>query len=147
MRRITYVMGNQAFSTLKAEQFMENVVSYFHAEESVENLAAAMSEGGFGSVPILAQDGMVIGIVSEVDLLQAIMEGKDLGKVTADQIMTKNPVTVTAETLALDLIRILYDKHLIRVPVVDVEGHLIGIVARRDILEGYFKATKRVWTF
>jgi len=147
MRRMTFMMGNKNFSTLKAEQFMENVVSCFYAEESGENLAAAMYEGGFGSVPILAKDGKVIGIVSEVDLLKVLLDGKDLAKVTADEIMTKNPVTVTAETLAPDIIRILYDKHLIRVPVVDTKGQLIGIVARRDILEGYFKATKRVWTF
>ena len=147
MRRITYMMGGRDFSALKAEQFMENVVSYFHAEESGENLAGAMSEGGFGSVPILAKDGKVIGIVSEVDLLKAIMEGKDLAKVTADEIMTKNPVTVTPETLALDIVRILYENHLIRVPVVDADGQLSGIVSRRDVLEGYFKATKRVWTF
>ena len=147
MRRMTFMMGNENFSTLKAEQFMENVVTCFYAEESGESLAAAMYEGGFGSVPIIAKDGKVIGIVSEVDLLKVLLVGEDLAKVTADEIMTKNPVTVTAETLALDIIRVLYDKHLIRVPVVDAKGQLIGVVARRDILEGYFKATKRVWTF
>ena len=65
MRRMTYMMGNENFSTLKAEQIMENVVTCFYAEESAENLAAAMYEGGFGSVPILAKDGKVVGIVSE----------------------------------------------------------------------------------
>ena len=147
MRRITYMMGGRDFSILKAEHFMQNVVSCFLAEESGEKLAGAMSEGGFGSVPILAKDGKVIGIVSEFDLLKAIMEGKDLAKVTAGEIMTKNPVTVTPEAPALDIIRILQDKHLIRVPVVDVDGKLTGIVSRRDILEGYFKATKAVWRF
>ena len=147
MRRITYMVGARDFSTLKAEQFMQNVVSYFRPEETGERLAGAMSEGGFGSVPILAKDGKVIGIVSEFDLLKAIIEGKDLAKVTAVEIMTKNPVTVTLEALALDIIRILQEKHLIRVPVVDADGQLAGIVARRDILEGYLRATKPVRGF
>ncbi len=147
MRRVAYMLGARDFPTLKAEQFMQDVVSYYHAEDTGEKLAGTMSEGGFGSVPILATDGKVIGIVSEFDLLKAISEGKDLAKLTAGEIMTKNPITVTLETPAMDIIRLLQEKHLIRVPVVDAEGKLAGVVARRDILEGYLRATKPVWRF
>jgi CBS domain-containing protein len=42
-------------------------------------LVRAITLGGFGSVPVLANDGTVVGIVSEFDLLKAIMEGKQLG--------------------------------------------------------------------
>jgi len=147
MRRVDYMSGARDFSTLKAEQFMQDVVSYYQAEDTGDRLAGAITEGGFGSVPILAKDGKVLGVVSEFDLLKVIMEGKELSKVTAGDIMTKGAITVTQETPALEIIQLLQSKHLIRVAVVDAEGRLVGIVSRRDILEGYVRVTKPIWTF
>ena len=147
MRRVDYMVGARDFETLKAEHFMQDVVSYYRVESTGDRLAGAITEGGFGSVPILANDGKVLGIVSEFDLLKAIMEGKELAKVTAGDIMTKGAISVTRDTPAMDIIHLLQSKHLIRVAVVDAEGKLVGIVARRDILLGYVRATKPIWTF
>jgi CBS domain-containing protein len=147
MRRVEHMIGPHDFAALKAEQFMQNVVSYYHAEDTGDRLAGAITEGGFGSVPILAGDGKVLGIVTEFDLLKAIKEGKELWKVTAGEIMTKGAISVTQDTLAMEIIQLLQSKHLIRVAVVDAEGKLVGVVSRRDILIGYLRATKPIWRF
>ena len=147
MRRVDYMVGARDFKTLNAEQFMQDVVTYYHAEDTVDRLAGAMSECGFGSVPILAADGKLVGIVSEFDLLKAIEEGKELVEVTAGEIMIKDPITVTRNTPAMDIIHLLQEKHLIRTPVVDDAGKLAGVVSRRDIIEGYLRATKAVRGF
>jgi CBS domain-containing protein len=147
MRRVDYMIGARDFATLKAEQFMQDVVSYYQVEDTGDRLAGAITEGGFGSVPILAKDRTVLGIVSEFDLLKAIMEGKELSKVTAGDMMTKGAISVTQDTPAMEIIQLLQSKHLIRVAVVDAQGKLVGIVSRRDILEGYVRATKPIWTF
>jgi CBS domain-containing protein len=106
-----------------------------------------MSECGFGSVPILATDGKLVGIVSEFDLLKVIEDGKELGKVTAGEIMIKDPITVVRDTPAMEIIHLLQERHLIRTPVVDADGKLVGVVSRRDIIEGYLRATKSVRGF
>ncbi|MBI3356961.1 MAG: CBS domain-containing protein [Nitrospirae bacterium] len=147
MRRVDYMIGLKDFAMLTAEQFMQDVVSYYHVEDMGDKLAGAITEGGFGSVPSLAKDGKVGGIVSEFDLLKTIMEGKDLSKVTAGDIMTRGQVSVPRDTPAPEIIHLLQSKHLIRVAVVDAQGKLVGIVARRDILLGYLRATKPIWTF
>ncbi|MCI6283110.1 MAG: CBS domain-containing protein [Selenomonas sp.] len=49
--------------------------------------------------------------------------------------MTKKVVTVKAEDDVSDVARIMRDKHIKRVPVLDDEGHLIGIVSRQDIVK------------
>jgi CBS domain-containing protein len=141
------MIGPKDFATLKAEQFMQDVVSYYQVEDTGDKLAGAMTEGGFGSIPILAKDGTVVGIVSEFDLLKAITEGKDLSKMTAGEMMTKGNVSVTKDTSATEIIHLLQSQHLIRVAVVDAQGKLLGVVARRDILLGYLRATKPIWTF
>jgi CBS domain-containing protein len=147
MRRVDYMIGPQDFTLLKAEQFMHDVVSYYSIEDTGDKLAGALTEGGFGSVPILAGDRKVMGIVSEFDLLDAIANGKELSQVTAGEIMTKEINSVNPDTPVLEIIQLLQSKHLIRIPVVDANGALAGIVARRDILLGYLRATKPIWTF
>ena len=147
MRRVDYMVGARDFKTLEAEQFMQDVVTSYQVEDTVDRLAGAMSEGGFGSVPILAKDEKLVGIVSEFDLLKAIEEGKDLEKVVAGEIMIKDPITVTRKTLAMEIVHLLQKKHLIRTPVVDDAGKLVGVVSRRDIIQGYLRATKSVGGF
>ena len=147
MRRVDYMVGARDFKTLEAEQFMQDVVTSYHVEDTIDRLAGAMSEGGFGSVPILAKDGKLVGIVSEFDLLKAIEEGKDLEKVTAGEIMIKNPITVARNTLAMEIIHLLQERHFIRTPVVDADGKLVGVVSRRDLIQGYLRANKVVGGF
>jgi len=53
--------------------------------------------------------------------------------------MTPNPVSVTQNNDVVTVIEVLQNNHLIRVPVVDSTGKLIGILARRDILRGYLQ--------
>jgi CBS domain-containing protein len=147
MRRVDYIVGTQDFSGLIAEQFMQNAVYTYHPEDSAETLAQTMTEEGFGSVPIVDHDQHLLGIVSEFDLLHAIKEKKSLFGVHASDLMTPAPVTVSPDTPAMDLIDRLEGKHLIRMPVVNEEGKLLGVVARRDVLQGYLKATKQTKMF
>jgi CBS domain-containing protein len=63
---------------------------------------------------------------------------------TAMDIMTRDVVTVTEEMLVKDLVHLLQERHLVRAPVVKGKT-LVGIVARRDAVFGYVKATAKYW--
>jgi len=141
------MVGTRDFKTMTAGQFMQDDVYFYHLDDTGDRLAEIMTAGGFGSVPVLNLERGLIGIVSEFDLLRAVLEDKSLSTVTAGELMTPNPITVGPDTQAMDLIRLLKEKHLIRLPVVDSGGKLVGVVARRDILEGYLKATKPLHGF
>jgi CBS domain-containing protein len=147
MRRVDYIVGMRDFKGLIAEQFMQDSVYAYHPEDPAEQLAQTMTEEGFGSVPIVDQDQHLLGIVSEYDLLHAIKEKQTLAGVLAGDLMTSGPVSVKPETPAMDIIDRLEGKHLIRMPVVNEEGQLLGVVARRDVLLGYLKATKATKVF
>jgi CBS domain-containing protein len=136
------MVGARDFKTLIAEQFMEDGVDAYRPEDDGETLAQAMTEGGFGSVPIVDQNRHLLGIVSEFDLLRALNEEKHLASVKAGDLMTPNPITVSPETPTMDIIQSLEAKHLIRMPVVNEEGKLVGVVARRDVLQGYLNAIR-----
>lgn len=140
MRRVDYMLGGEDFKKMSAAHFMQTDVYYYPKNATGDKLATAITMGGFGSVPIVDKGKRLVGIISEFDLLKAITNGKELEKVTAEEIMTVSPICVTEETLSEEIIQLLQEKHLIRVPVVDKNGTLVGVVARRDILQGYLKS-------
>ena len=92
-------------------------------------------------MPIVDENNKLVGIVSEFDLLAALRKGKKLQDVVAGEILTANPVSVTQDTDVVTLMDVLQNNHLIRVPVLDNVGKLIGIVARRDLLRGYLQTS------
>lgn len=128
---------------MTAAHFMESDVYYYSQNAPATELINAMTRGGFGSLPIVAPGKVLVGIVSEYDLLNAIMAGRDLKTLTAGEIMTADPVTISEETPAQDILAILQAKHFIRVPVVDENRILVGVVARRDILLGFKKSIEK----
>jgi CBS domain-containing protein len=134
------MLGGEDFSQMTAGHVMQTEVYYFSEDSPAIDLISAMTMGGFGSVPITKEGDIVVGIVSEYDILNAIQAGKDLNTVTAKEIMTKDPIAVSQEVSAKEVISILQSKHLIRVPIVDKNGVLVGIVARRDIMMGYLRS-------
>lgn len=147
MRRIDFLVGEIDFSTLTAAQFMQQDVIYFAKSVKAQSIAAAITTGNFGSVPIVDSDLKPIGIVSEYDLLKAMRQGKNLTEISAGEIMSKPAVTVNIETSSIEVMKVLEDKHLIRVPVVDQEGKLVGMLARRDLMKGYLQSQvpAKVW--
>lgn len=124
------------FDRLTVGRFMETEVQYGHRQTKADVLASMMIEG-FGAVPIVDEGRRLVGIVSEFDLLASLEKGGKWGQLSAQDIMSPNPYSVRPETDVGTLIHVLQASNLIRVPVVDAEDRLIGIVARRDLIRGY----------
>jgi CBS domain-containing protein len=130
--------------TLTVHSLMQDAVYTVGPQTTGVRIADILSEHGFGSVPVVDDEWTLLGLVTEFDLLRALQEGKNLRDVTAREVMTPHVITVHEEMPVTDLIALLQERHLIRVPVVQGKK-LIGIVARRDVLFGYVKATATYW--
>jgi CBS domain-containing protein len=144
MRRAEYFANARDPKTLTVQQVMEDTVFTVSPQTKGITIAEIMTERNFGSVPVVAEDRTLLGLVSEFDLLRVMDEGKDLRQLMAKDFMTHDVVTATEEMLVKDLVPLLQARHLIRVPVVRGKS-LVGIVARRDAVFGYVKATAKYW--
>jgi CBS domain-containing protein len=144
MRLAEYFVNVHDPKVLTVRQIMEDQVFTVGPETKAITIAEMMTDRNFGSVPVVKEDSTLVGLVSEFDLLRAIEEGKDLRQVTAQEIMTKDVVTVTEDMLVKDLINLLQSRHLIRAPVTRGKT-LVGMVSRRDAVFGYVKATATYW--
>jgi CBS domain-containing protein len=126
----------KGFESGTVKEVMEKKVQSARLTTKGDVIASLMIEG-FGSVPVLDGKRKLAGIVSEHDLLAAMDDGHRLRDVTAGDIMTGNPYSVPADTTLGTLIHVLRASDLVRVPVVDGQDRLVGIIARRDILRAY----------
>lgn len=131
----------QAFHRMTVADLMVTNVQSAHTRTKADVVASLMIEG-FGSVPVVDDRQRLIGIVSEYDLLASLERGQRWSAVSAETIMSPNPYSVRPETDVATLIHVMRTSDLIRIPVVDGEGKLVGIVARRDILKTYLSAVK-----
>jgi CBS domain-containing protein len=118
---------------LKASDVMTRPVVSARPKASARDVVLQLTTGLYSGMPVTEKSGKVIGIVTELDLLSAVAEGKELVKTTVEEIMSPDVVTVSPDTPATDIVKIMRDNNLLRVPVVK-EGKLTGIVSRSDIL-------------
>jgi CBS domain-containing protein len=91
-----------------------------------------MLEEGVGSVAV-CDGGRLVGIFTERDVLGLAGEGTDLDAVRIGDVMTREPLTVDAGVQVLDAARVMGERGIRHLPVVEGE-HLLGMVGIRDLL-------------
>ncbi|GAB3888462.1 CBS domain-containing protein [Kibdelosporangium lantanae] len=115
---------------MKASEIMSRPVSRVRPEEDLRDAAVLMADRGFAALPVVDEDGQVVGMLSESDVLR---HAADMSDRAVAQAMTTSVVVVAPDTeLAEVATRMLTDR-LRSVPVVD-RGALVGIIGRRDLL-------------
>ena len=123
------VMTTRAVAVKKTASFKEMIVR--------------MRKARVSALPVVDDAGRVVGVVSEADLaagpgpLASVLRFRDHEKaagVTAAQLMTSPPVTVGPDTPLAEAARLMRDRRVKRLPVINASGHLIGILSRADVL-------------
>ena len=116
-----------------ARDIMNKIVTAAKKNTIGRDLAIKLLSGMYSGLPVVDDKGMVIGVVSEFDLLKAIRVGKALEQVKAEDIMSKNPICVSENTAVDEIIDLMMKHNIIRVPVVR-NNNLVGVISRCDIL-------------
>ena len=109
-------------------------------DDSVRLGVLRMLEEGVGAVAV-CDAGRLVGIFTERDLLALAGNGTDLDAVRIGDVMTRNPFTVDAGAAVLDAARLMGEKKIRHLPVVEGE-HLLGMVGIRDVLGSL---VERLW--
>ncbi|WP_314245183.1 CBS domain-containing protein [Streptomyces kutzneri] len=114
------------------------VVSLGHGT-AFKDIVEALRMWNVSALPVLSEDGRVIGVVSEADLLLKEQGSGTAGVATAERLMTRPAVTVTKDAAIPAAARLMAHSHLKRLPVVDGDGRLTGVVSRGDLLKVYLR--------
>jgi CBS domain-containing protein len=135
---------------------VERVVAV-RPETSYKRIATLLAEHRVSALPVLDADGRVIGVVSEADLLTkescsqdapssrpAVSLGEHHARLkaraaVAAELMSAPAITVAAGMSVAEGARRMERARVKRLPVVDAQGHLAGIVSRADILRIFLR--------
>jgi CBS domain-containing protein len=98
---------------------------------------ALLLRNHISGLPVEDDEGNLIGIISEIDLVNSVFSGNADGT-TAEEVMSKAVFSFSPETELAELVQVFSSKRLRRVPIVD-KGKVVGIVSRRDILREILK--------
>lgn len=99
-----------------------------------------MLEESVGSV-VVCESGRIVGIFTERDVLALAGDGTDLDAIRVGDVMTRSPITVGADVSVVDAARLMGERRVRHVPVVEGE-HVLGMVGIRDLLGSL---VERVW--
>ena len=114
------------------------------AETSLQEVANLMVENDCGAIPVVDSEdsNKPIGLITDRDIVcRAVAEGLNPLDLTANDCMTSDVLTVTEQTSFEECCRLMEEKQVRRVPVVDADGALVGIVALADVAREGRKTT------
>ena len=111
-----------------------------NADDSARLAVLRMLEEAVGAVAV-CENGKLVGIFTERDVLALSGDGTDLDAVRVGDVMTREPFTVDAGVAVLDAARLMGEKKIRHLPVVEGE-HLLGMVGIRDVLGSL---VERLW--
>lgn len=123
----------QAEEVLKVKRSENGMITNpttLHENAVVEDALKMMREFSIGGIPIVDTDNKLIGIVTNRDLRFE----KDIRKPLRD-IMTKNVISTKQGTTFAEAAEILQQHRIEKLPVVDSDGHLVGLITYRDIIK------------
>lgn len=104
-------------------------------DATIIEVATRIVLGGINGVPIIDDDGVPIGMITTIDVLRAINDGKDLNNTTIGDIMKNNPLVTKQNDEIEKTIDIMDKNGISMIPVVEDDGRIIGICSRSDILK------------
>jgi CBS domain-containing protein len=101
-------------------------------EDSLQAVARLMRENDCGAVPVMER-GRVVGIITDRDLaVRAVAEGRG-PEVRVGDILTSDPTCCNPDDDVRDVERVMADRQVRRVPIVDADGDCVGIVSQADL--------------
>ncbi|MFI8339018.1 CBS domain-containing protein [Streptomyces sp. NPDC085639] len=121
------------------EDVMTHAVISVDRRTPFKDIVETMRQWRISALPVMSEGGRVAGVVSEADLLLKAQGADESRAVTAGQLMTVPAVTVTKDATIPGAARLMARGHLKRLPVVDGDGRLVGVVSRGDLLKIYLR--------
>jgi CBS domain-containing protein len=148
---------------LNVKDVMSTHVIAVRKGASFKEIAERLREHRVSAFPVADDDGKVIGVVSEADLLtKEALDGGRAGMpgmisgilhrreqeraagLTAGDLMTHPPVTVGPDEPVEHAARLMYTRRVKRLPVTDAASCLVGIISRADVLAVYSRPDEEI---
>ena len=139
---------------------MTRDVAVVGRDAAFKDIVRTLQDREVSALPVVDGGGRVLGVVSEADLLpkeefrdsdpdrytqlRRLSDLAKAGSVTAGELMTRPALTVTADATLAQAARTMARARVKRLPVVDADGRLEGVVSRTDLLKVFLRDDEEI---
>lgn len=118
---------------MRVREAMHSGVEWMAPTASLAEIAAKMREHDIGAIPI-GENDRLIGMVTDRDIVvKALVNGADISNMTARDVMTEGIVYCRADEELSDALRIMEERKIRRLPVIDENKRMIGMLSMGDV--------------
>lgn len=119
---------------MRIEQLMSKPAVTCSQDDSLNTAAQRMWEHDCGAVPVVGDDGTVVGLLTDRDIcMAAYTQGKPLQAIPVSRAMAKQVFSCHPDDSIEAAERLMTDKKIRRLPVVDGEGRPVGVLSLNDV--------------
>lgn len=118
---------------IRAKHIMSRKVLTVTEGTNIRHVMKLLSENRVTGLPVVSEDMALLGIVTEKDILEVLLYGKDIICKTAKDLMATDIVSFEEDEDLMTIFRTLVEDNFRRVPILS-DGKLTGIISRRDII-------------
>jgi CBS domain-containing protein len=119
---------------LRVHELMTRRVASVHPASSVERAARLMEDSDCGALPVVGDNGVLVGIVTDRDIVvRVVARGRDVRSAIVADCMSERVFACYADESIAECMRQMARHRVRRVPIVDDRGKLVGIVSQGDL--------------
>jgi CBS domain-containing protein len=123
----------EKLKNMRVSEVMTTPVVCSSPDSSAHDILKKLENCNFTGLPIV-DDKAILGIVSEKDIIQLFLQGKNLRAILAKDFMEINVITADKNSYVLPSVKALIENQILRLPIT-YQGRLVGILTRHDILK------------
>lgn len=145
---------------MKVKEIMSKDIVSIRPEDNAKGALALLFKMEISGLPVIDKEGKLVGMFTEKDVLKHILPSylekvglfiyeenpkyirnkfQDLMNLSVCQLMRKEVITIDEDTSLCEVARLMLTEKIRRIPVLDKEKKIVGIVAREDIVKAYAK--------
>ncbi|HRI38230.1 MAG TPA: CBS domain-containing protein [Nitrospira sp.] len=108
----------------------------FRRDQNAMGIAVELLTTHTPGGPVVDERGDFVGFISEFDILRVLVAGKDLNRLTAEDVMAADRIAVTDETSIDEAVKVMEEKRLLSLPV-SKNGRVAYSITRHDLLRAW----------
>ena len=121
-------------SEVKINQIMTKDVITIHPEDTVEEAVKKMVERDVECLPVISNEQILVGLITFRDVVTKFLYHSAAKKdMTVSEIMSENISTCSPDCTLLDVAKIMKNKNMRRIPIVNSDGKLIGLLTNSGL--------------
>jgi CBS domain-containing protein len=119
---------------MKISELMTRPVVTCHADDPMSCAAQRMWEHDIGALPVVDGDEHVVAVITDRDIcMAAYTQGHRLRDIIIGQVMARHPIACHERDSAADVAALMKEHQVHRIPVIDAERRVVGIVSLNDL--------------